>query len=76
VDSAITVAKKVVEKDPSSGQGWLALGWTYEHDSFGRRFAGSYIGNWIRFQYFSILLDCLIQPCPFAIPLAVGVNLQ
>jgi tetratricopeptide (TPR) repeat protein len=42
VDSAITVAKKVVEKDPSSGQGWQALGWTYEHDSFGRRFAG----NW------------------------------
>jgi len=42
VDSAITVAKKVVEKDPSSSQGWQALGWTYEHDSFGRRFAG----NW------------------------------
>ncbi len=42
VDSAITVAKKVVEKDPSSSQGWQALGWTYEHDSFGRRF----VGNW------------------------------
>jgi hypothetical protein len=41
VDSAITVAKKVVEKDPSSSQGWQALGWTYEHDSFGRRFAGN-----------------------------------
>ena len=42
VDTAIAVAKKIVEKDPSSNQGWQALGWTFEHDSFGRRFAG----NW------------------------------
>jgi len=42
VDSAIAVANKVVEKDPSSSQGWQALGWIYEHDSFGRSFAG----NW------------------------------
>jgi tetratricopeptide (TPR) repeat protein len=42
VEKAIAVARQVVQRDPASSQGWQALGWAYQHDSFGRRFQG----NW------------------------------
>lgn len=42
VESALAVAREVVQKDPSFSQGWQALAWAYQFDSFGRRFHG----NW------------------------------
>ena len=42
VESALTVARQVVQKDSSFSQGWQALAWAYQFDSFGRRFRG----NW------------------------------
>ena len=42
VESAIPVAQKVLEREPTSSQAWQGLGWAYQHDSFGRRFRG----NW------------------------------
>ncbi len=42
VESAIAVARQVVQEDPSFSQGWQALAWAYQFDSFGRRF----YGNW------------------------------
>lgn len=42
VESALAVARGVVQKDPSFSQGWQALAWAYQFDSFGRRFSG----NW------------------------------
>ncbi len=42
VESALAVARQVVQKDPSFSQGWQALAWAYQFDSFGRRFRG----NW------------------------------
>ncbi len=42
VESAITVAKKLMERDPPSSEAWQALGWAYQHDSFGRRFRGDW----------------------------------
>ena len=41
-DSAVATAKKAVASDQKSTQAWQALGWAYQHDSFGRRFRG----NW------------------------------
>ncbi len=41
-DSAVATAKAAVHLDPKSTQAWQALGWAYQHDSFGRRFRG----NW------------------------------
>lgn len=41
-DSALATAKRAVELDGRSTQAWQALGWAYQHDSFGRRFRG----NW------------------------------
>lgn len=42
VQAAVKLAKKVVEQDPASSQGWLSLAWAYQHDDFGRLFRG----NW------------------------------
>ena len=42
VDAAVNVAHQVVQKDPSFSQGWQALAWAHQFDSFGRRFRG----NW------------------------------
>jgi tetratricopeptide (TPR) repeat protein len=42
VDNAISVAREIVQKNPSFSQGWQALAWAYQFDSFGRR----YHGNW------------------------------
>jgi len=41
-DAALAAAKRAVAIDPNSTQAWQALGWAYQHDSFGRRFRG----NW------------------------------
>jgi tetratricopeptide (TPR) repeat protein len=42
VQSAIQLARKVVEQDPSSSQGWQSLAWAYQHDDFGRLFRGDW----------------------------------
>jgi tetratricopeptide (TPR) repeat protein len=42
VESALAVARQVVQKDRSFSQGWQALACAYQFDSFGRRFRG----NW------------------------------
>ncbi len=38
VDRAISEAKRAVEMRGQFGPAWQALGWAYQHDSFGRRF--------------------------------------
>lgn len=38
VEDALGVGRQVVQKDPSFSQGWQALAWAYQFDSFGRRF--------------------------------------
>lgn len=45
VQSAIQLARKIVEQDPSSSQGWQALAWAYQHDDFGRPFRGNWNAN-------------------------------
>jgi tetratricopeptide (TPR) repeat protein len=45
VESALAVANQVVQKDPSFSQGWQALAWAHEFDSFGRRFRDSWSVN-------------------------------
>jgi tetratricopeptide (TPR) repeat protein len=42
VNSAIRVARKIVEQDPASQQGWQSLAWAYQHDHFGRLFRGDW----------------------------------
>ncbi|MGJ5816128.1 DUF3857 domain-containing protein [Paludibaculum fermentans] len=41
-EAAIAAGRKAAELDPKSSHAWQALGWAYQHDSFGRRFRG----NW------------------------------
>ncbi len=38
VEPAIAEARKSIEMDKEFGPAWQALGWAYQHDSFGRRF--------------------------------------
>ncbi len=42
--AALQEANRAVELNDKSSQAWQALGWAYQHDFFGRRFAG----NWSR----------------------------
>ena len=42
VNSAIRAARKIVDQDPSSQQGWQSLAWAYQHDHFGRLFRGDW----------------------------------
>lgn len=40
--AAIAAGRKAVELDAKSSHAWQALGWAYQHDSFGRRFRGDW----------------------------------
>ncbi len=42
VERAISEAKKAVEMNNEFGPAWQALGWAYQHDSFGRRFGSGW----------------------------------
>lgn len=39
---AINEARKAVDLKPDSSLAWQALGWSYQHDAFGRRFRGKW----------------------------------